>query len=302
MDSAAAAGLLSPATASSLDPRILLCDDDPVRLQLVADQLSLFHTGGNAIETVSPRAGFMAAICSAAEFPPVVVFFVNVGCAGVEPSSVCGVIEEGPAGRGYAPHLDSSRVQLFQVCHISCDQLVAADTINALRYVFTMTPAVLEIALCVLDTVAKYTVHSLERALILYDSPSPVVPKLCISRRSGAALPRVRFVNIAFESCFGHPASWICGRSVTVLCGLLTSSQDMLRLCAEVDGNIALSWRNAFPSQQQQQLQEGTTGGMEVVLYTAGGKAIQVRASVSALPNLSADTNKESVAVLVLDT
>mmetsp|Transcript_8417 Transcript_8417/g.14272 ORF Transcript_8417/g.14272 Transcript_8417/m.14272 type:complete len:166 (+) Transcript_8417:176-673(+) len=165
-----------------------------------------------------------------------------------------------------------------------------------------MTPAALEIALCVLDTVAKYAPLSPPEKPLLPPYFPPLLdatrPKLCISRRPGATLPRVRFVNSAFESCFGHQASWICGRSVTVLCGLLTSSLMMLRLCAEVDWTLALPLQCASSPLQQ----EGKTGGLDVVLYTAGGVPMQVRASVFVLPNLSADSSKESVAVLVLDT
>ena len=112
-------------------PRLLLCDDDPARLQAVAHELSLFPTG-STIETTSPRSKFATAVLSSKphETPrfPILIFMINIGCSGVYPPSIYGTAES----KGQPP--DPSSYQLFQICHTSTDHLVTDDTLNVLRY------------------------------------------------------------------------------------------------------------------------------------------------------------------------
>jgi hypothetical protein len=119
------------ATTQQTQHRILLCDDDPARLHAVAHQLTLFNTRGVAIEVVSPRAGYAAAVLSSTA--PVLVFFINVGFSDVKPAcdpSFYGTENSGPTSACLSA---SSSFQQFQVCHISCDELVTTYTKNARR-------------------------------------------------------------------------------------------------------------------------------------------------------------------------
>ena len=128
----------------SVRPRILLCDDDPTRLQELAYQLTLFPTG-SAIETISPRSQFASAVFTEQQQDPcsprfpILIFFVNVGCGEdpIVPASLYGTGEYSVRGdddsRNPVRVPDPSAFQLFQICHINQDRVAAADTLNVLR-------------------------------------------------------------------------------------------------------------------------------------------------------------------------
>lgn len=209
-----------------------------------------------------------------------------------------------------------------------------------IRYVFTMSVAALEIALCVLDTATKFaprkevameignenivgdtTSMILSQSGLVRECQQPTTTKelyhddsfsprclslpvteahpsthakICLSCGPDALLPRVRYVNKAFESCFGHLSSWICGRSITVLCGTLTSTPMLNRLCAMVkrtgDFQTLSNSTSTMPTQHL------------IALYSAGGAPLHVRVTIYTLPNYSGNPNKDSVAVLDLNT
>ena len=124
--------------------------------------------------------------------------------------------------------------------------------------------------------------------------------KICISGECKGTLPRVRYVNSEFETCFGHAASWIRGRSINVLTGMLTSPHLFLELCKYATHATEPQASAMFRCMLVRRSQK-ISRDFRLTLYSANGTAISTSITIAVLPNYSKKLRGNSVAVMTLE-